>query len=32
MFSLQAHFRESVRLFGKPYEEVHNWFDEVHGD
>lgn len=31
MSSFQAHCRESVRLFGKPYQEVHRWLDEFMG-
>ena len=25
---LEEHMEESIRLFGKPYEEVHRWLDE----
>jgi len=31
MRSFQVHCQESVRLFGKPYEEVHRWLDEFMG-
>ena len=31
MSSFKDHCQESVRLFGKPYEEVHNWLDEFMG-
>lgn len=28
---LEDHIRESVELFGKPFEEVHRWLDELAG-
>jgi len=31
MSSFQAHCQESVILFGKPYEEVHEWLDQFMG-
>jgi len=31
MPSLKNHCQESMRLFGKPYEEVHRWLDEFAG-
>jgi len=31
MSSFQAHCQESLRLFGKPYQEVHRWLDEFMG-
>jgi len=27
----EKHCEESIRLFGKPYEEVHRWLDEFAG-
>ena len=29
--TLDEHCQESVRLFGKPYEEIHSWLDEFAG-
>ena len=31
MPTLKNHCEESIRLFGKPYEEVHRWLDEFAG-
>jgi len=31
MSSFEAHCQESIRLFGKPYGEVHRWLDEFMG-
>ena len=31
MPSFEEHCAESIRLFGKPYEEVHRWLDEFAG-
>ena len=31
MSTFEEHCQESVRLFGKPYEEVHRWLDEFMG-
>jgi hypothetical protein len=31
MAKLDEHCAESIRLFGKPYEEVHRWLDELAG-
>jgi hypothetical protein len=31
MSSFEKHCEDSVRLFRKPYEEVHNWLDEFYG-
>jgi len=31
MSGFEAHCHESVKLFGKPYEEVHHWLDEFMG-
>ena len=31
MPALDEHCRECVRVFGKPYEEVHKWLDEFCG-
>lgn len=31
MSKFEDHCKESVALFGKPYEEVHHWLDEFHG-
>lgn len=31
MSTLEKHCEESVRLFGRPYEEVHRWLDEFMG-
>ena len=28
MCSFKQHCEESIKLFGKPYEEVHSWLDE----
>jgi len=28
---LEAHIADSLRFFGKPYEEVHRWLDEFAG-
>jgi hypothetical protein len=30
MSKFEEHCSESIELFGKPYEEVHLWFDEFH--
>ena len=32
MSKFEDHCRESVKLFGKPYDEVHLWLDEFHDD
>jgi len=29
--TFEKHCEESIRLFGKPYEEVHRWLDEFAG-
>jgi hypothetical protein len=29
--TFEEHCEESIRLFGKPYEEVHRWLDEFMG-
>lgn len=29
--TFEKHCEESTRLFGKPYEEVHRWLDELMG-
>jgi hypothetical protein len=31
MPKFEDHCAESIRLFGKPFEEVHRWLDEVAG-
>ena len=31
MSTFEEHCQESIRLFGKPYEEVHQWLDEFMG-
>ena len=31
MSTFDRHCEESLRLFGKPYEEVHRWLDEFMG-
>ena len=31
MSKFEDHCRESIALFGKPYEEVHHWLDEFYG-
>jgi hypothetical protein len=31
MFSFENHCKESINLFGQPYEEVHLWLDEFQG-
>ena len=31
MSTFEKHCEESIRLFGKPYGEVHNWLDEFQG-
>ena len=31
MSTFEQHCRESIELFGKPYEEVHQWLDEFQG-
>jgi hypothetical protein len=31
MSTFEKHCEESLRLFGKPYDEVHNWLDEFQG-
>lgn len=31
MSKLNDHCKESVELFGKPYEYLHQWLDEFHG-
>ena len=31
MSKFEDHCRESIALFGQPYEEVHLWLDEFHG-
>ena len=31
MSTFEDHCRESIALFGKPYEEVHHWLDEFYG-
>ena len=32
MSKFEDHCRESISLFGKPYDEVHLWLDEFHCD
>ncbi|MGD0969874.1 MAG: hypothetical protein ABSA04_00515 [Desulfobaccales bacterium] len=31
MSSFENHCKESINLFGQPYEEVHLWLDEFQG-
>jgi hypothetical protein len=31
MSTFETHCQESTQLFGKPYEQVHQWLDEFHG-
>jgi hypothetical protein len=31
MSTFDKHCEESLRLFGKPYDEIHNWLDEFQG-
>ncbi len=31
MSTFEYHCQESIRLFGKPYEDVHRWLDEFAG-
>jgi hypothetical protein len=31
MSTFEKHCEESLRLFGNPYDEVHNWLDEFQG-
>jgi hypothetical protein len=31
MATFEKHCRDSIALFGKPYEKVHRWLDEFHG-